>query len=306
MKVTPTFLIASFARADISRITGDLYDLQRQTASGYLADDLKGYGDNAGRIINARSVIAQTDARKAGLQRLQTRLDLQDAALEKASQATAQLKQEIIEAIATDNGTFLAGRLETAFSQVRAAMNQSYDGVTLFAGERRGQAAIRLASLSDISTNITDAQMFNESERPEQIHLGIGALFEVSEMASDISRDFFNAARDLYNALQSPGFGSPLTAAERDQLTGVAESFETARKTIVEAQGRNGDANARIGREIERFEAQSTLIENHMDQIASADLAEVSMKLAATQTQYQAIAKVFSDIRNLTLVNFLD
>ena len=38
----------------------------------------------------------------------------------------------------------------------------------------------------------------------------------------------------------------------------------------------------------------------------SADLAEVSMKLAATQTQYQAIAKVFSDIRNMTLVNFLD
>ena len=75
---------------------------------------------------------------------------------------------------------------------------------------------------------------------------------------------------------------------------------------IVEAQGRNGDANARLDREIVRLTAMSDMVENHMSQMAEADYAELSMRLSATQSQYQAVAKVFSDIRNLTLVNYLD
>jgi flagellar hook-associated protein 3 FlgL len=306
MKVTPTFLIASLARSDVSRITSQLYDLQRQTGSGFLADDLRGYGDNAGRIISARSVVEQTEARKAAAQRLQTRLDVQDAALDKAASTANQLKLEVTEAITSDNGTFLAERLRTAFGQMLGAMNQTYEGVALFSGERRGTAAIRVAAIEDLPAALTDAQVFNESTREQTVDLGFGASFRVAEKASAISGEMFDSMRELYGLLQGGGFGNPLTATERGQLTDIAEGLEVARASIVEAQGRNGDANARLGREVERLTGLSSMVENHMDQIAGADLAEVSMRIAATNTQYQAIAKVFSDIRNLTLVNFLD
>lgn len=306
MKVTPSFLISALARTDLTRITGELYDLQRQTASGFLADDLKGYGDNAGRIISARSVIVQTEARKTSAERLQVRLDIQDTALGKAAAAAAQLKADVTQAISSDNGTFLAQQLQTAFSQALGALNQTHEGQALFAGERRGASAIRVASLQDLPAAVTDAQVFNESVREQAVDIGAGAPFVVAEKASVISRDFFDAVRSLYNELQSGGFGNPVTATERDKLVGIAQRLETARGSIVAAQGRNGDANARLGREIERLTAQGNLVENHLEQVAGADLAEVSMKIAATNTQYQAIAKVFSDIRNLTLVNFLD
>ena len=306
MKVTPTFLIANHARTDVARINSQLYDLQRQTGSGFLANDLRGYGDNAGRIISARSLIDQTEARKAAAQRLQMRLDVQDTALEKAASTADQLKQDVMEAITGDNGTFLAERLRTAFGQMLGAMNQTYEGVPLFSGERRGVSTMRIAALEDLPAAITDAQLYNESEREMTVDIGIGAPFRVAEKASDISSEMFSAMRDLYNALQGGGYGDPLTGAERNQLTDIAQSLEVARGALVDAQGRNGDANSRLDREVERFTALGSMVENHMSQMAEADYAELSMQLAATQSQYQAIAKVFSDIRNLTLVNFLE
>lgn len=306
MKVTPTFLLASLARSDVSRINSQLYDLQRQTGSGFLANDLRGYGDDAGRIITARSVIDQTDARKSAAQRLQMRLDVQDTALAKAASAADQLKQEVMQAITSDNGSFLSERLQTAFSQMLGAMNQTYEGVSLFSGERRGEAAVRVAALSDLPAAVTDEQLFNESVREQTIDLGFGASFRVAEKASDISGEMFDSMRDLYNLLQGGGFGNPLSQIERGQLTDIAQGLEVARTSIVEAQGRNGDANARLGREVERLTSVSDMVENHMSQMAEADYAELSMQLSATKSQYEAIAKVFSDIRNLTLVNFLD
>ncbi|MDZ4778393.1 MAG: flagellin [Alphaproteobacteria bacterium] len=306
MKVTPSFLITALARSDLTRITSEMYDLQRQTASGFLSDDLKGYAADAGRLISARSVIAQADARKTSAQRLQTRIDIQDVALDKAADAMAQLKIDVMTALSSDNGSFLAQQLRTAFNQTLGALNQTYEGVSLFSGEHRGAAAIRVAVLEDLPAAVTDAQVFNESVRDYSVDLGMGAPFAVAEKASTISREAFNAMRALYNEIQSGTVTTPLNATQRAVLTGIAAQLDAGRASIVAAQGRNGDANARLGREIERLTGQSDLVQNHMDQIAGSDLAEVAMRMSATTTQYEAIAKVFSDIRNLTLVNFLD
>lgn len=305
MKVTPTFLVTTQARNDLSRISTELYGLQRQTASGFLADDLKGYGDNAGRIISARGVLAQTEARKSAAERLQVRLDTQDIALTKAADAAGQLKQDVVLALSQGDGRFLADQLKTAFGQVVDALNQSEDGQAFFAGERATASAVRVASLDELAGALTDDQLFNESTRTATVDLGVGAPVTVADKASTISRDMFKAMRDLYAEMQAGAFGTPLTATQELALRNAVGALDTAHGSIVEAQGRNGDVNNRLGREIERLSSQSTLVEKHMSDVADADLAEVAMKLSASKTQYEAIAKVFSDIRSLTLVNFL-
>lgn len=305
MKVTPTFLITTQARTDLSRIANDLYGLQRQTASGFLADDLKGYGDGAGRLISARSVIAQAEARKSAAERLQVRMDTQDLALSKAAAATAQLKQDVTLALSQTDGRFLADQLKTAFGQVVDALNQSEDGQALFAGERATGAAVRVASLDDLAGALTDDQLYNESVLPETVDLGTGAPLILADKASTISRDVFEAMRDLYAEMQAGAFDTPLTVSQESALHAAVGALTAAHGAIVEAQGRNGEVNNRLGREIERLSSQSTLVQKHMSDVADADLAEVAMKLSASQTQYEAIAKVFSDIRNLSLINFL-
>jgi len=74
---------------------------------------------------------------------------------------------------------------------------------------------------------------------------------------------------------------------------------------VLTAQGKSGNAQAQLERGIERLETRSNLLSKHLGSMADANLAEVSMRLSAVQTQYEATARVFSQIKDLSLVNFL-
>jgi flagellar hook-associated protein 3 FlgL len=306
MKLIPSFLITTLARSDLARISGELYDLQRQTASGAREQDLKGYGIGAGRIVSARTAIANSAARVDAANRLVARLDIQDAALGMAASSAAQLKQDIMTALASDDGRFLGEQLKIGFDQATDALNTTYEGVTLFAGERRAGAVITAQTLSALPAAVQTGSLYDESERTPTLDLGFGAPVTVAEKASTFSRKLYAAMRELNDIVLGEPLGQPLTADQRARLTAAAQSFDLAHRDLVEAQGRNGDTQSRVARTVERLTAESDLLTKHLGETADADLAEVAMRLATVQTQYQAAANVFSQIRNMSLVNFLD
>jgi len=306
MKPIPSFLVSTLARTDLARISGELYDLQRQTASGARASDLKGYGAGASRIVSARTAIAQSAARVDAATRLTARFEIQDAALGKAASAAAQLKQDIFTALSSDNGAFLAGQLDNAFQLATDALNTQYEGVTLFAGERRAGAVINASSLSGLSGVINSDALYDESVRTPTLDIGVGAPIVVAEKASTFSRKLYDVFYDLRNITAGEALGQPLTENQRARLIGIVQNVDRAHRDVLDAQGRNGDTQARVERAVERLTAESDLLSKHLGETADADLAEVAMKLAAAQTQYQAAAKVFSQIKDLSLINFLD
>lgn len=306
MKPIPSFLITTLARADLGRISSELYDLQRQTASGAREQDLKGYGAGASLIVSARTAIANSAARVDAANRLVARLDIQDIALGQAASSAAQLKQDIMTALAADDGRFLADQLKIGFDQATDALNTTYDGVTLFAGERRAGAVITAQTLGELPSAIQTGALYDESARTPTLDLGFGAPVTVAETASTFSRKLYSAMRELNDIVLGEPLGQPLTTDQRARLTAAAQSFDLAHRDLVEAQGRNGDTQARVARTVERLTAESDLLSKHLGDTADADLAEVAMKLSAAQTQYQAAAKVFSQIKDMSLVNFLD
>ncbi|MDX2235611.1 MAG: flagellin, partial [Hyphomonadaceae bacterium] len=306
VKPIPSFLVATLARNDLARLNNDLYDLQRQTASGVIAQDLKGYGQEAGRIVSARAAIAQSEGRVAAANRLAARLDIQDAALGKAGDAAAQLKQDIFEALASNDATYLAGRLEVAFGAATQAFNTTHEGVHVFAGERRGGPPVQADTLDELGAAIDTGALFSESTRTTAIDIGVGAPIAVAEKASDFATHLYNVFRDLHAFTSDPAVGAPLTDAQRATLTAIVGTLDVAYGKVVDAQGRNGDTQARLEGAVTRLTAQADLLTKHLGKVSEADLAEVAMRLSATKTQYEAAASVFAQIRDLSLVNFLD
>lgn len=306
MKPIPSFLISTLARNDLARISGELYDLQRQTASGAKASDLKGYGAGASRLVSARTAIAQADARVEAANRLVARLEIQDAALGQAASAAAQLKQEIMTALAADDGRYLAANLANAYEQATDALNTKYNGVSLFGGERIGGNAVTASEIADLPGVVNSDALYDESERLPTLDLGVGAPVVVAEKASSFSRKLYDAFYQLHNITRSQTLTNPMTADQRSQLLGIVQDLDLAHRDIVDAQGRNGDTQSRVERASERLTAQADLLTKHVGETADADLAEVAMKLAAAQTQYQAAAKVFAQIKDMSLINFLD
>lgn len=306
VKPVPTFLTAMLARTDLARINTTLYDLQRQTASGNLAADLKGYGAESGRIITARAAMAQAQARVDAANRLAARLDIQDTALGRVADAAATLKQSMMDALASDNGTYIAEQVKLAFNQITDAMNTTYEGVPLFAGDRRGDAAIQIDDIGELAGALTQSTLFAESVRTSSVDFGAGSPIEVAEKASTISRSLYSVLREVNSFLNASAVGAPMTADQRATLTGLVSNLDGAHKTVVDAQGRNGDRQAQLERTATRLSNHADLLNKHLGEVAESDLAEVAMRLSAAQTQYQAAASVFAQIKDLSLVNFLD
>lgn len=306
MASIPTFLAAQRFQTSFSRLSLQLFDLQRQTGSGAKADDLKGLGGNAASVVNARALIADDTSRQDAASRLSARLTMQDISFNQANDGVKQLRDAISSAMVSGQPNDLMDRLENAFAQTVGAMNASHEGQYLFAGERRDTAPVAVSALSDLE-NATDIDsIFRVSARDEKIDLGGGMSYQTSERASTISAGLFATYRDLYAVVKTLGSGAALTEAQRDRLASLDQSLAAGQGVLLQAQGANGANQNRLNADVDRLKANTTAIQGRLADISDADLAQVASQLTALQTQYQAAASVYNQMRSLTLVNFLN
>lgn len=294
------------AAADLKRSQAELADLQRQVGSERKANDLKGYGVEASRILSAQDMIAKTNARQQAAVSLSGRLNATDVALGGAADAAEALRLSVLDAVGQDNGQSLATSLQAAFDAAKQAFNTTFEGEAIFGGERIGAAPINVASLAALAAAPSTASIFDEAARAKTIDLGDGA-FAVSPKASDASTGLFDTLRQLKQLIDSAGgtLPSPLTAGQKTALQGFAASLGGARQTLLLAQGQNGTLQKTIEAKASALSTQSDALTKVVGDAANADLAEVATRITATQVQYQAIAQTFASLSKLSLLDYL-
>ena len=101
-------------------------------------DLMEGFGLDAGRVVSARAALERASAQADANLRLEGRMDVQDLALARVSDAADQIRAAIGDAIAADSGVDFMSRQNNAFRQ--AALRRSRgdvrggDGRLLLAG----------------------------------------------------------------------------------------------------------------------------------------------------------------------------
>lgn len=295
------------AQGDVRRITSELGNLQAQIASGAKANTLQGFGSASTRILSASSMRSNTDARASVLSQLDARLGVQSAALGQVSDATQALALTIREAISANDGRGVSTELELAFNSIVTALNETWNGQPMFAGERLSASPIRITSLDELAVTVQPDQLFNEGERHQIIDLGDGAPIKLASKASELSTDLFNTLRQLKHILDGAGgtLGSPMTGSYNDVLNNVAADLEFHAKSFVNEEGRTGQLQKRFDESRTRLEAQSDLLSKEIGDQTDADLAEVSIRLNTLLAQYEASAKTFAELSQLSLLRYL-
>jgi len=285
----------------------ELSELQKQQASGRRAYDLGGYADGVHRIITTQGVKSSTDARVSGYQQLESRFGVQSLALGRAADSITDLAQTMRQALSADDGRGVHTDLGLAFSGVVAAMNESWNGQSLFSGERMGGAPVKVDNLDDLRSALNQGTLFEESERAQTVDLGVGAPIKLADLASDLSTDLFRTFADLNDLVQQSGgeMPAPLSHEQQDALLALAGRFEEHANTLRNAQGRAGQLESRFEDERLRMQARSDFLEKEIGEDVDADLARIQMKLSALLVQYEATAKTFGDISRLSLLEYL-
>lgn len=307
MKTIPPFMIADLARSDLSRISRELFDLQRQSASGFKFEDLRGYGDTAGRVISFRSVLAQSTARAATAERAVARLEVQDLAIGRIEAAGNDLRATLFSAVTSSNGLAVQAALDSAFGVFSSTLNESWEDAPLFSGQANVSRVSLTNAVTDLTSGVTAATLFDESARGFEQDFGDGFDVKVGVKASEFATDLFVAIGQVQEVLlAAPGdFGSPLSAAATATLNAAISTLDGGLVATRNAQGRNGVVLQRSEAFAVRERSRADLLTRELGKVADADLAVVAMQLSAAQTQYEAAAQVFSQIRELSLVNFL-
>ncbi|MGE0533064.1 MAG: hypothetical protein AB7G40_15825 [Hyphomonadaceae bacterium] len=295
------------AQLDIRRITQDLSDLQRQVASGSKSNDLAGFGGGASRLISAQGLKASADARSSTVNQLEARFGVQAAALSQVSSAADLLAQSIQDAISSNDGRAIGVELNLAFSSTVSALNETWNGQPLFAGERLTGAPVRINTLEDLLTATSPEALFNEADRHQVIDLGSGTPIQLANKASELSTNLFDIYRELKVMVDAAGgeLGAPLSSAQRSQLQNIAHALEAEARTFTNAEGRAGQLENRFAAERIRLQDRSNLLLKEIGQQADADIAEVSVQISSLLVQYEAAAKTFSDLSKLSLLDYL-
>ena len=301
-----TLRFTTQATLDIRRITQELSSLQAKVASGREAKDLLGFGGASSRLLNAQTMRANADARSSVINQLQARFGVQGAALGQVAQAAGLLAQSIREAISANDGRGIATELDLSFASIVSALNESWNGQPLFAGERQGQGPVKISTLAELQAATSPDDLFDEAARHQVLDLGAGEPIVLSAKASELSQGLFDTLADLKDLIDDNGgqIGQPIGAANVASLLAFADALDAESSKFTNEEGRAGQLQKRFDAERVRLQERSNLLLKEIGSQADADIAMVSVQLSALLVQDEAAAKTVSDLSQLSLLKY--
>lgn len=301
-----TTMLSQNALLDMQKAQKNLFEVSSQTASQKKGDDLQAYGRQSQTLVSANRLAARYESRIQSSAELETRLTIQNAALERASEIVSELKQSLTENIGLNDGTGIDLDLNQAFASLKDVFNTSIGGRYLFGGTMNDQPPVSSASLADLAANpITDA--FVQGAQPQEVKLDSVQTVEIAPVAADIAQDAFDLLKRLktFSDGANGPFNGELTDAQSTALSAEISALETINKDMIQTLSNNGRVHNLVETNVERQTKQLNALQESIGEITDVDLAEVAVKLNQAQLSYQASASVFNTVRGLTLLDVL-
>lgn len=302
-----TLRFTTQAQLDIRRITQELSELQAKVASGREAKDLQGFGGASSRLINAQSLRANADSRGSVINQLQARFGVQGAALGQVAEAAGLLAQSIREAISSNDGRGIRTELDLSFSSVVSALNETWNGQPLFAGERQGNGPVKIGTLAQLQAATGPDDIFDEADRHQILDMGVGTPITLSAKASELSQGLLSTIASIGDLIDANGgqLGQPIGAANITALQAFAAQLDEESSKFTNEEGRAGQLQKRFDGDRVRLQERSNLLLKEIGDQTDADVAMVSVQLSALLVQYEAAAKTFADLSQLSLLKYL-
>lgn len=278
------------------------------------ATDLVGFGRGSETVsaLKSSQTRIQTfiDTNKAVAARLET----QDLAMDRVADAATAARQALADAIAAGRMDALMGSLESLFMEAQDGLNMKHQGKYLFSGGAVDRAPVdlpdipgqpgatmmaKLAALPDESAAFRNDQLKQSSWLDENVSMDTGFL------ADAMGAELFAIFRDIQLAHEAAPLEGQMTDAQKAFLTTQMGRFEAAAKGVVELQAANGGMQNRVDRLLESLGARKISVDTILAGKTDANMAEAVVELEMAQIALQASAQVISQLRQVSLLDYL-
>ncbi|HEY1073958.1 flagellin [Brevundimonas sp.] len=269
------------------------------------ATDLVGFGRGSETISALKSSQTRIQGFIDTSKTVADRLTTQDLALDRVADAATAARQAIANAIAAGRLDGLMSELESQFQVAQDGLNTKHQGKYVFSGGAVDQRTVNVADLNALTALPATADAFKNDQLKQTSWLDETVTMDTGFLASDIGQALFDVFRDVQIFHQGTPLTGQMTDAQRTFLATQMTRFETAAKGVIDVQAQNGAKQARVDQLIESQETRKISIDTILSGKTDANMAEAVTELEMAQIAIQASAQVISQLRQVSLLNYL-
>jgi len=283
-------------------------DAQERVSTQKNATDLTGFGRQSETLTALKGSQSRIQGFLDTSEAVSARLTTQDLALTQIGDGVDALRAAIGNALASDSSTSLMLEMEGQFQTIRGGLNMRHQGGYLFAGAQVNTPPMDIANLSELAAAPSVASIFHNDTLKTASRVAEGTTLETGFLANEVGTDVMEIMRDiqLYNNSAAGPLTGKLTEAQKTFLTNQLSRLETAGKAVIDKTATTGSLANQVDSVAKSHKAQleslSELVSNRTD----ADMAKAVTDLQLSQIAIQASAQVISQLRQVSLLNYLN
>jgi flagellar hook-associated protein 3 FlgL len=278
---------------------------QQQVSTGKKGDDLTAFGDQTRNLVATNTVKARVDGLVSQLNNLQVKLNFQQTALGQVSDVTGNLKQTLMNALASGQGDGVMAQVQAYFSQAAQALNVQYGGDYLFSG---GQTQTKPFNASDLQTLTTGsvASFFQNGNLTPTNMIDDSTSIQTGFLASGVGQQLMQVFQDIQSFQNANGpFSGQLSAAQQTFLEGEVSTLNGVITSTTATTAQGGDIQKQVETATTNQTDRQTTLTNVLGDITDVNMAQAASDLTQAQTAVQASAQVFNTLRGMSLLNYL-
>jgi flagellar hook-associated protein 3 FlgL len=283
-------------------------DAQERVSTQKNATDLTGFGRQSETLTALKGAQSRIQGFLETSEAVSARLTTQDLALGQINDAIAGAREALGGALATDSGGSLMLDLEGHFQAARGGLNMRHHGGYLFAGASTSTMPVAAASLTELAAAPSVTSLFSNDTLKTASRVAEGTTLETGFLASELGTDVLSILRDIQTFHATPGSGpldGRLTAPQKAFLTTQLARLEQAGTAVVDRMARTGSLANQVESITKGHEAQKSALDGLVAGRTDADMAEAITNLQLSQVAIQASAQVISQLRQVSLLNYL-
>ncbi len=294
----------------INQAGGKLDTINRQIASGVVADTYAGFGDKAQVLQATISAHARNEAYASTTTLASTQTDLQNTQLTALNDLAAQLKKVVADSVANNDPRVLMTQVDSIFSQTVTILNsKDANGDYVYSGGRTDTAPVSISTLGQLVALPSVAAGFTNGSDKKSVQVGDGQAITFGVTASGIATGLMQALKDIAAFDAAPGGNfdnSPnLSASQTSFLIGQISAIDTVSQGLVAITARNGNVFKQLESVADQQASMDTLYAGFIDKIQNTNMAEAATQLSLNQTALQAALQVTSTLNRLSLLNYM-
>jgi flagellar hook-associated protein 3 FlgL len=276
-----------------------------QTGSGVIGNDLQAYGTSAEQLVATNSLQSQVTGYITNNNLVSEKLSVQSDALQQVAGAAQSAVTGISDAIANNDPSGLSTTLQAALSTAAAALNTTYNGQYIFAGDATNTQPFTASSLSDLTAVANISDVFANGTTAPVSRLNGNTVTTTGFLASDVGSKLATALQSFQAYVSSTPLSTPLTTDQSTELQSLETQFNTALSSANDVVAQNGVIQSQVTDNITDLTNQQTALQGVASNITSVNPAQVATNLQLAQNALQASADVFSTLQSSSLLNLL-